>query len=63
MIILGVKNVVLLILFVLILVEELVEVVNVFYLCDIDIIMELFECLGVKVECNGFVYVDAGLIN
>lgn len=62
-IIFGAKNVVLFIFFVVLLVEELVEIQNVLKLKDVDILMKLLSQLGVKVECNGFVYIDVCDVN
>lgn len=63
--ILGVKNVVLFIFFVVILVIELVILINVFVLKDVDMIFKILCKLGVVVECveNGDVYIDVSKID
>lgn len=59
----GAKNAALPILFAAILAEEPVEIKNVPKLKDIDTTMKLLSQLGVKVERNGSVYLDASGIH
>jgi UDP-N-acetylglucosamine 1-carboxyvinyltransferase len=59
----GAKNAALPILFAALLAEEPVEIRNVPHLKDIDTTMKLLSQLGVKIERNGSVYVDASAVN
>nr|AGR65716.1 UDP-N-acetylglucosamine enolpyruvoyl transferase [Planococcus citri] len=59
----GAKNAILPILFASLLTKEPVEIQNVPNLSDVESAINLLEHLGVKVECNGSVFVDASVIS